>query len=79
MAAAAALLVVPVHVVLRFLDAPLWQQVTAGSLYNWAVVLCLAAVAADELRQTPGVLTTRAFDDADVVMVRKAPAQPSTH
>ena len=49
-AAAAVLLVVPVHVVLRFLDAPLWQQVTAGSLYNWAVVLCLAGFGIEEAR-----------------------------
>ena len=38
---AAMLLVVPVPVVLRFLDAPLWQQGTIGSVYNWAVILCL--------------------------------------
>jgi hypothetical protein len=79
MAAAAALLVVPVHVVLRFLDAPLWQQATVGSIYNWAVVLCLAAVAAEELRRTPKFLGRGAFYDADVVMVRKAPAQPSAN
>lgn len=42
MIAAAALLVVPVPVVLQFLDAPLWMQVTVGSTYNWAVLLCLA-------------------------------------
>ena len=44
LAAAAALLVVPVPVVLRLLDAPLWQQVSAGSVYNWAALLCLAGV-----------------------------------
>jgi hypothetical protein len=43
--AAAVLLVVPVPTVLRFLDAPTWQQLTVGSSYNWAVLLCLAAVA----------------------------------
>lgn len=48
--AAAVLLVVPVHVVLRFLDAPLWQQVTAGSAYNWAVLLCLAGLGLQEAR-----------------------------
>ena len=49
-AAAAALLIVPVHLVLRLLDAPLWQQMTAGSIYNWAVVLCLAGLAMEEVR-----------------------------
>jgi hypothetical protein len=44
LAAAAGLLVVPVPAVLRFLDAPIWQQLTVGSSYNWAVLLCLAAV-----------------------------------
>ena len=41
---AAMLLVVPVALVLRYLDAPLWQQVTIGSVYNWAVVVCLIVV-----------------------------------
>ncbi|MBA3638265.1 MAG: DUF2029 domain-containing protein [Acidobacteriota bacterium] len=50
--AAAALLIVPVHVVLQFLDAPLWQQVTAGSIYNWAVVLCLTGLGLREARET---------------------------
>jgi len=61
--AAAALLVVPVHVVLRFLDAPLWQQVTAGSIYNWAVVLlgsdlvsCVASPVQDDVRQRVAVV-----------------------
>jgi hypothetical protein len=39
---AGALLVVPVPLLLRALDAPLWLQLTAGSAYNWAVLLCLA-------------------------------------
>jgi hypothetical protein len=43
-AISALLLVVPVSMLLRLTDAPLWQQVTAGSVYNWAVVLCLAAL-----------------------------------
>jgi hypothetical protein len=42
--AAATLLVVPVAVVLRFLDAPAWQQLTIGSTYNWAIVLGLFAL-----------------------------------
>jgi hypothetical protein len=44
--AAAVLMVVPVPVVLRFLDAPLWQQLTVGSVYNWAALLALAALGA---------------------------------
>lgn len=50
LAAAGVLLTVPVFVVLGFLDAPLWQQVTAGSSYNWAVLLCAGAIAAEERR-----------------------------
>ena len=42
---AAALLVIPVPFVLRFLDAPLWQQGSIGSAYNWAVLCCLGALA----------------------------------
>lgn len=49
-AAAAALLVVPVHAVLRLLDAPLWQQATLGSVYNWAVLLLLGGISAQEIR-----------------------------
>lgn len=41
---AAAALIVPVPFVLGYLDAPAWQQATVGSLYGWAVVLCLHAV-----------------------------------
>ena len=50
LATAALLLTVPVFVVLGFLEAPLWQQVTAGSVYNWAVLLCAGAIAAAERR-----------------------------
>lgn len=46
--ASAALLVVPVPVVLDFLGTPWWLQASAGSVYGWAVVLCLAAVFADQ-------------------------------
>ena len=42
--AAAALLVVPVPIVLRFVGAPAWQQITIGSVYAWAVLLCLPAL-----------------------------------
>lgn len=44
LAVAAALLVVPVPLVLRFLDAPPWQQATIGSAYGWAAVLILAGL-----------------------------------
>ena len=40
-AIAAGLLIVPVPLILAFLDAPRWQQATFGSAYNWAVLLCL--------------------------------------
>ncbi|HEX6975331.1 MAG TPA: hypothetical protein VF147_13090, partial [Vicinamibacterales bacterium] len=43
---AGALLVLPVPLVLRFLDAPAWQQVSIGSIYGWAVVLVFADVLA---------------------------------
>ncbi|MBA3886039.1 MAG: DUF2029 domain-containing protein [Acidobacteria bacterium] len=42
--ASAVLLVVPVPVLLRLLGAPAWQQATVGSVYNWAVLLCLAGL-----------------------------------
>ena len=42
--ASAGLLVIPVPIVLGFLDAPLWQQATVGSVYNWAVLLALAGL-----------------------------------
>lgn len=40
----AALLVVPVPMVLRLLEAPWWMQASLGSVYGWAVVLCLLAL-----------------------------------
>jgi hypothetical protein len=44
LAAAAALLTVPVPLVLRLTDAPVALQATVGSVYTWAVLLCLIAV-----------------------------------
>jgi hypothetical protein len=41
---AAALFVLPVSQLLRLTDAPFWQQVTLGSAYNWATLLCLAGL-----------------------------------
>jgi len=59
----ATLLVIPVAVVLRFLDAPIWQQLTIGSAYNWAVLLCLigwvaahAPVVSDSLGDVAAIL-----------------------
>jgi hypothetical protein len=41
---AAILLAVPVPWVLRALGAPDWQQLTLGSVYSWAVLLCAAGI-----------------------------------
>lgn len=40
----AMLLIVPVPLVLAWLDAPWWQQASLGSVYGWAVVACLVAL-----------------------------------
>lgn len=40
----AALLTVPVPLVLEYLDAAWWIQATLGSVYGWAVVLCFAGL-----------------------------------
>jgi hypothetical protein len=40
----ALLLIVPVPFILDRFGEPAWVQVTSGSLYNWALVLCLAAL-----------------------------------
>lgn len=40
----AVLLAVPVPVVLRLLDAPAWAQASLGSIYGWAMVLCLGGL-----------------------------------
>ncbi len=40
----ALLLIVPVPFILDRFGQPAWVQVTSGSLYNWALVLCLAAL-----------------------------------
>lgn len=44
MLAAAVLLTVPVPWVLSTLGAPAWQQLTLGSVYSWAVLLCAAGM-----------------------------------
>lgn len=53
MLASAVLLVVPVPVVLRLLDAPWWAQASAGSVYSWAVVLCLLPLLAPSRQKRP--------------------------
>jgi hypothetical protein len=59
---AALLLVIPVQTVLRFLDAPVWQQITIGSIYTWAVLLCGAHLAIEELRRPSRVAAPAAVD-----------------
>lgn len=49
LAAAAALLAVPVPWVLSTLGAPAWQQLTIGSVYNWAMLLCAGGLAIEIL------------------------------
>lgn len=50
LAAAAVLLAVPVSWTLRTLDASSWQQLTLGSVYSWATILCAAGLAIDIVR-----------------------------
>jgi hypothetical protein len=50
LAAAAALLVIPVPWTLSTLAAPAWQQLTLGSVYSWAMILCAGGLAI-EVRQ----------------------------
>lgn len=45
----AILLMIPVPVVIAQFGKSAWTQFTIGSVYNWAVVLCLAVLVADEL------------------------------
>jgi len=48
---AALMLIVPVPVVIAQFGRSAWAQVTVGSVYNWALVVCLVALVFDELRQ----------------------------
>jgi len=48
----AALLIIPVPFIIGQLDKPAWTQITTGSVYGWAVVLCLAILLAAEWRRT---------------------------
>jgi len=47
----ALLLIVPVPFVIAQFGRPAWTQFTIGSLYNWAMILCLVVLAADEVRR----------------------------
>jgi hypothetical protein len=53
--AAAALLVIPVSRVLGEFGAPPIRQLTYGSVYGWAVVLCLLAVLLDGGEEAPAL------------------------
>ncbi|MXQ11450.1 glycosyltransferase family 87 protein [Microvirga makkahensis] len=47
----ALLLIVPVPVVIDQFTRPAWIQLTIGSVYGWAMVLCLAVLAMAEVRR----------------------------
>jgi hypothetical protein len=53
--AAALLLLIPVPAVLELTEMPAAVQVTIGSVYGWAVLLCLAGTLASTMeRRQPG-------------------------
>ncbi|WP_134500018.1 glycosyltransferase family 87 protein [Microvirga pakistanensis] len=45
------LLIVPVPMIIDQFTKPAWNQLTFGSVYGWAMVLCLALLAAMEIRR----------------------------
>jgi hypothetical protein len=47
----ALLLIVPVPFIIDQLGKPAWAQITIGSIYGWALVLCLVILIADEWRR----------------------------
>ena len=47
---AAVLMIVPVPILLQYLDAPAWQQLTIGSAYNWAALLACAGVISSTMK-----------------------------
>lgn len=51
----ALLLIVPVPFIIGQLGKPAWIQVTIGSIYGWALVLCLAILIAVEWRKMKGM------------------------
>ena len=48
----AALLIVPVPFIIGQFGRSAWTQFTIGSVYNWALVLLLIVLLADELRRS---------------------------
>jgi hypothetical protein len=48
----AALLIVPVPFVIGQFGRSAWTQFTIGSVYNWALLLLLGVLLADELRRS---------------------------
>ncbi|PWC28390.1 glycosyltransferase family 87 protein [Teichococcus aestuarii] len=64
---AAALLLIPVPWVLAFMGSPAWVQATFGSIYGWAVLLCLVgAIAGMECRAGGGRRLRRQAASADL-------------
>jgi hypothetical protein len=47
----ALLLIIPVPFIIDQLGKPAWLQLTIGSVYGWALVLCLVILIADEWRR----------------------------
>jgi hypothetical protein len=48
----ALLLIIPVPFIINQLGKPALTQLTIGSVYGWALVLCLAVLITDEWRRT---------------------------
>lgn len=48
--AAATLMLMPVPILLGYLDAPPWQQLTIGSAYNWAMLVALIGFSGARMR-----------------------------
>jgi hypothetical protein len=72
------LLIVPVPFIIAQFGRPAWTQFTIGSLYNWAMVLCLAVLAADELRVRRAAAAERTVGDPALAMEGPAMALSRT-
>ena len=46
----ALLLITPAPFVVSYVGAPTWALFGGASIYNWATILCLGALVADEMR-----------------------------
>ncbi len=55
----AGLLLVPVPFIIEGFGKPAWIQASVGSLYNWALILCLALLVAEEWRARPQAAADR--------------------